>query len=150
MFEQRLTVIGDEHQRLFTEVGAGRCVQALTQADQVAFLDVEQRFAINLGVQQAAFEQIQASRADVVVEIVHCVELNGVVTGLKILEQLLRDALKGVDQLLGVRWLVAYQIHGRIPFFVVLTYCSVGMEYRLRRCGRYWLTLPQRGRLSST
>ena len=150
VLEQRFTVIGNQHQRLFTEVGAVRRVQALAQADQVTFLDVKQRLAVNLGVQQATFEQIQASGADMVVKIGHCIQLNGGVAGFEILEQLLRDALKRVDQLLGVRWLVAYQIHGRIPFFVVLTYCRVGMEYRLRRCGRYRLTLPQRGRLSST
>ena len=61
MLEQRFAVVGHQNQRLLAEIGAGGRIKPLAQADQVTFLDVEQGFTVDKGVQQTAFEQIELS-----------------------------------------------------------------------------------------
>ena len=110
--EQGFAVVGNQSQRFFAQIGAGRRIQALTQADEVTLLDVEQWLPIYQCVQQTAFEQIKLSSADVIVKVVYRTQFNRFTAGLKPLKQKFRYALKRGNELLGVGWLITYQIHG--------------------------------------
>eukprot|EP00730_Choanoeca_flexa_P012940 TRINITY_DN4791_c0_g2_i1.p2 TRINITY_DN4791_c0_g2~~TRINITY_DN4791_c0_g2_i1.p2 ORF type:complete len:113 (-),score=5.44 TRINITY_DN4791_c0_g2_i1:188-526(-) len=112
MFEQRFAVVGHQNQWLLAEIGAGGRIKPLAQADQVTFLDVEQGFTVDQGVQQTAFEQIELSSANVFVEVVYCSQFDRLAAWLESFEQKFRDTLKRADELFGVRGLVTYQIHG--------------------------------------
>src|SRR3990167_5243398 len=94
--------IGNQVQLLFAAVAAAGHVQALAQADQVAFLQVEQRALIDCGMQQAVFDDEQLVARQYGRQIFDPFQLQGRANGVEPFEQLAGDALQSVDQLIGV------------------------------------------------
>ncbi|MNN42015.1 hypothetical protein D3C81_1561670 [compost metagenome] len=94
--------IGDETQRFVAAVTAGRQVDTLAQADEVAFLEVEQRPFVHQSVQQAIFDQEELIARQFGAQVFGAFQADGLGARLQSREELARNALQVIDQLVRV------------------------------------------------
>ncbi|MCY1559170.1 hypothetical protein D9M68_961780 [compost metagenome] len=102
VLEHVAAVEGQQADGLVAAVAARGQVDALAQAHQVAFLQVEERTIVDHGVQQAVLDQEQLVGRQQRCQVLGLLQAQGRAGWLHALEQLPGDTLQAVDQLVGV------------------------------------------------
>ncbi|MNE58038.1 hypothetical protein D3C80_1530440 [compost metagenome] len=94
--------VGNQAQRFVAAVAAGRQVDALAQADEVALLQIEQRPFIDQCMQQAVLDQEKLVVGQFCAQVFGALEADGLGAGRQAGQELARDALQVIDQLVGI------------------------------------------------
>ncbi len=102
MAEHFAARIGNQAQRFFADVTARWQLDTLAQADQVAFLQVEQRALIHQRMDQAILDEEQMLAGQLAFQVVGSLQADGFASGFQAGEQLRRNALQAIDQSIGV------------------------------------------------
>ncbi|MCY1501329.1 hypothetical protein D9M68_353960 [compost metagenome] len=115
VLEHLAALVGHQAQRFLAGVAAARQLETLAQADQVALLQVEQRAFVDQRMEQAVLDQKQLVAGQQLRQVVAALHAQRGAGGRQPFQQLAGDALKTIDQLIGVGRLLPEKIHTVIP-----------------------------------
>ncbi len=107
VLEQRIARIGQQADRFFVGMPAGGELESASKAEEVAFLQVEQRAFVDQRMQQAAFHQEYLVGGQLAFQVVATFQFQGGAAGCQAFEQAVRDSLQAIDQLVGISRLLA-------------------------------------------